>query len=250
MDEDLKKAITEFVSDKLDAVGFAPVDRFDAAPERHHPAKICKDAQTVVVLGKTVPRGMLHSPDYSLYFLHRTYHSVYPFLDDLGLKLSTTIEESGYLAVPLPSFAPLVYHDNVPWGILSLKHAAANAGLGAFGRSGLVYHPKYGSMLRLGAVITNAKMPGDTVIEKDPCPAKCRACMENCPSEAFVDESFQKMKCLAYTIRHGIYPLAFKTEQGLKNIETVINTAGYNYWLKCNKCLKVCPVNKRKKKSA
>ena len=28
-----------------------------------------------------------------------------------------------------------------------------------------------------------------------------------------------------------IYPLALKTEKGLQQIERVINTAGYNYWL-------------------
>jgi epoxyqueuosine reductase QueG len=30
----------------------------------------------------------------------------------------------------------------------------------------------------------------------------------------------------------------------LKNIERVINTAGHNYWIDCDECLKVCPLNK------
>ena len=29
----------------------------------------------------------------------------------------------------------------------------------------------------------------------------------------------------------------------MKNIQTIINTAGYNYWLKCDECLKVCQTN-------
>ena len=60
---DLKQAILSYTEGKVDAIGFAPVERFEDAPEAHHPARICKDAKTVIVFGKTVPRGMLHSPD-------------------------------------------------------------------------------------------------------------------------------------------------------------------------------------------
>ena len=51
---------------------------------------------------------------------------------------------------------------------------------------------------------------------------------------------------MRYTIKHAMYPLAFKDEIGLKHIERVINTAGYNYWLACDECLKVCPLNKKR----
>jgi epoxyqueuosine reductase len=107
-----------------------------------------------------------------------------------------------------------------------------------------MYHPQYGSLLRLGAVVTNADLPGDPMIEADPCPPKCNACQKVCPSKAFDGEGkFDRMTCLRYTIKHAIYPLAFKDEIGLKHIERVINTAGYNYWLACDECLKVCPIN-------
>lgn len=226
-------------------IGFAPVSRFDRAPDRHHPAAICKNAETVIVFGIVVPRGMLQSPDYSLYFLHRTYHSVYMHLDELGLKLSNFVETRGdYLAVPIPSFAPLVYENMMPWGILSLKHAAVNAGLGAFGKSGLMYHPEHGALLRLSAVITSASLPGDPMFEEEPCPKNCTACREACPSGALYDGGFKKEICLAYSIKHAIYPLALKAEKELQHIERVINTAGYNYWLTCMACLKVCPLNR------
>ena len=128
-EKSLKKVIVDYLDGRIDAVGFAPVERFSGAPDKHHPEKICKNAKTVIVLGKTVPKGLLHSPEYSLHFLHRTYHSVYPFLDMLGLEVSNMLESEGHLAVPIPSFAPLVYHNMEPWGILSLKHAASLAGV-------------------------------------------------------------------------------------------------------------------------
>ncbi|MBW2168342.1 MAG: epoxyqueuosine reductase [Deltaproteobacteria bacterium] len=244
----LKKSIIDQLGSHVTAVGFAPANRFKDAPEKHHPTNACKDAQTVIVFGITMPQGMLHSPDYNLHFLHRTYHTVYMHLDKLGLDLCNFIESQGdYFAVPIPSFAPLVYHDLEPWGIISLKHAAVHAGLGAFGRSGLMCHPVYGSLLRLGAVVTSADLPGDPVIEEDPCPPKCNACQEVCPSEAFDSEGgFNKLTCMGYCIKHAIYPIALKDEQGLKNIERIIHTAGYNYWLKCDECLKVCPNNQPK----
>ena len=251
MSNNLKAKVRDWLSDKVDAVGFAPVDRFGDAPEKHHPDKICKDARTVVVFGKAVPQGILHSPEYNLYALHRAYHTAYMVLDDLALDLATWIESQGsHLAVPMPSYAPMVFHGMEPWGVLSLKHAAVCAGLGAFGRSGQMYSPRYGGLLRLGGVVTNADLPGDPMIEEDPCPPKCNACQKACPSDAFDDEgNFNKMTCLTHTIKHAIYPLAFRDKEGLKHIERVINTAGYNYWLNCDECLKVCPSNRPKKSS-
>jgi epoxyqueuosine reductase len=245
---DLKNNIINYLEGSVDAVGFAPVNRFDDAPDRHHPSQVCKNAQTVIVIGKVVPRGMLHSPDYNLYIMHRSYHTVYPYLDELTLNLSNWIEAQGrYLAVPVPSYAPMVFHDREPWGILSLKHAAVNAGLGSFGKNGLMHHPQYGTLLRLAAVVINAELPGDPIITDSPCPEECNSCHEACPNKAFAEDgSFQKMTCLAKIIKHAIYPLAFQTAESFKYMERVVNTAGHNYWLACHTCLKVCPNNAAK----
>ena len=247
MSDTLKNSIVDWLKGRVDAFGFAPVDRFDQAPEAHHPSRVCRDARTVIAFGRTMPRGVLGSPDYDLHLLHRSYHTLYPYLDGVGLDLANLIERFGCRAVQIPSFAPLVYRGMEPWGIISLKHAAAAAGIGVFGRNQLVFHPRYGSLLRFGAVITDAKLDGDPLIEEDPCTSGCTACRDACPAEAFQDGSFKKLVCMSHVIRHGIYPLALRDEAGLKNIELIINTAGYNYWLKCDECLKVCPNNRGKK---
>src|SRR4030042_6282181 len=150
MAESLKQSIKKFLAPQVDAVGFAPVARFTDAPDAHHPARVCPDAKTVIVIGITVPQGMRRSPDYNLYAMHRTYHSAYTRLDHIALALSNFIEAKGaHMAVPIPSYAPMVFRQFAPWGVMSLKHAAVKAGLGRFGRSGQMYHPKYGSLLRL-----------------------------------------------------------------------------------------------------
>ncbi len=246
MDEVLKSDIISYLAEKATTVGFAPVERFVDAPEAHHPERICKGAKTVVVFAAPVPRGVFRSPGYSLHTMHRSYHTVYSRLDEIALDLCNFIEEKGdSLAAPVPSYAPLVFHGMEPWGVLSLKNAAVYAGLGAIGRNGLVHHPRYGALLRLGAVVTAAALPGDEIKDDSPCPEKCGACLESCPSGAFDDSGgFEKLTCLGHTIKHAIYPITLKDERGLKHIERVINTAGYNYWLACNKCISVCPNNR------
>lgn len=243
MVETLKTKILGWLDGRVDVVGFAPVERFHEAPAGHHPSLVCKDAATVIVFGRLVPKGVLHSPEYGLYLLHRSYHTLYPYLDELAMDVANRVEARGYLAVQVPSYAPVVYRGEEPWGILSLKHAAVFAGLGAFGRNGLFSHPEHGSLLRLGAVVTNAKIPGGDPIIEAPCPQECNACREACPAGAFQNGVFNKAICLAYTIRHAIYPLALRDERGRKNIETIFNTAGYNAWIKCYECQKVCPNN-------
>jgi len=246
MDVELKKRITEWISDRATVVGFAPVERFDDAPGKHHPTDVCKDARTVVVIGIATPKGVLNSPTYNLHAIHRSYHTLYRKLDELGLDLCALIESrERALAVPVPSYAPMVFQGMEPWGILSLKHAAVKAGLGAFGRSGQVYHPRYGALLRFGAVVTNIAMPGDPLLEEDPCPPKCDRCRKVCPAEALGDSGeFRKLVCLGHTIKHAIYPLALKDAAGLKHIERVINTAGHDYWIACTECVKACPKNR------
>ncbi len=246
MNEILKESIVGFLEGKVSAVGFASIDRFDAAPEAHHPAQACKDAQTVIVYGIPVSRGIFSSPAYNLHLLQRSYHTVYRHLDEISLHLCNHIESQGrFRAVGVPSYAPLVFHEFEPWGIISLKHAAVQAGLGAFGRSGLMYHPEHGALLRLAAVVTDVAMEADPVNDTMPCPEKCGACHQKCPSKAFSEAGdFAKMTCMGHTIKHAIYPLALKDEQGLKHIERVINTAGHDYWLACDECLKFCPLNK------
>lgn len=139
------------------------------------------------------------------HFLHSSCHVVYSQLDEISFNLENFIESrQNARTVAIPSYAPLKFHGLEPWGIISLKHTAVKAAL--------------------------------------PCPENCSACQEKCPPNAFDgDGKFQKMTCLVHTIKHAIYPLALNSEKGMKNIERVINTAGYNYWLACNECLKVCP---------
>jgi len=241
----LRQVALAWLEDRVEAVGFAPAERFVEAPARHFPGDLCPQAATVIVYGTPVPAATLDSPLYGLHALQRGYHSAYTYLDHVGLGLANLLEREGFPSLVVPSYAPLVFHGAEPWGILSLKHAAVLAGLGAWGRNGLVFHPRYGSLLRLGAVVTAATMPGDAVREEDPCPPGCDACRLACPSGALSEGGFQKMVCLGHSVKHGIYRHVLGDRYGRENLEMVINTTGYNYWIDCAECLRVCPLNGR-----
>ena len=106
----LKKSIETFLTEKVTTFGFAPVTRFENAPEAHHPERLCKNAETVIVFGISIPRGILRSPDYDLHTMQRSYHTVYTRLDDIALDLCNVIETSGHAyAVPVPAYAPMAF---------------------------------------------------------------------------------------------------------------------------------------------
>lgn len=245
MNEELREKLSLWLSDRVVAFGFAPIERFVECPPEHHPAKVCKDAATVIVYAKTIPEGVFASPSYQLYLLQRSYHTTYASLDQIGLELADMIESKGHLAVVIPSYAPMVFHGLEPWGLISLKHAARMAGLGVFGRNQIIHHPEFGITLRFGAVITNAEISGDKIIEEDLCPDKCEACIKACPSGALQPGGFQKLVCTGYAFKHGIYRPLLGDDYGRENIEMIINTTGYNYWISCDECLKACPNNRK-----
>jgi epoxyqueuosine reductase len=261
----IKKNILKLMEDKVDAIGFASIDRFSDAPEEHHPSRICKDAKTVIVFGKAIPRGIIHAPEYNLYALQRSYHTAFEYLNQLGLMLSTWIEDQGnYLSVQIPCTFPWIIQNkensfdrfmnkegvNVGWGLISLKHAAVNAGIGAFGKNELVHNPKYGTLLRFGAVVTSIELPADPIITDAPCKNNCSACIESCPVAALSEErTILKRECGRHSGSHVIYRNSYlhtiQSELGQKlfDYELMMNTGAYNYWLNCFECTRVCPNN-------
>ena len=117
VDEELKTSIAQWLEGRVDAYGFTPVERFREAPEAHHPSRVCKDAATVIVYGKTVSRAVLTSPGYGLHLLQRSYHTLYPYLDQVGLELANALDGRGHMAVQVPSYATVIFHGLEPWGM-------------------------------------------------------------------------------------------------------------------------------------
>ncbi|TVQ60031.1 MAG: tRNA epoxyqueuosine(34) reductase QueG [Phycisphaerales bacterium] len=87
--------------------------------------------------------------------------------------------------------------------LLEREHAA-RAGLGWVGKHTLLIHPKRGSWLLLGALVTTLDIENDTppTSVPDHCGA-CTRCIDACPTGAITPYSVDARKCISYlTIEH------------------------------------------------
>lgn len=115
---------------------------------------------------------------------------------------------------------------------LAEKPLARKAGLGFYGKHGIIVTPRHGSLVVLGEILTDLDIEPDRPLEMD-CGA-CRRCMEACPTGAirtpyFVDRNL----CIqAYCGRRTVVPLAVRELWG-------------NRFYGCSDCQDACPFNRR-----
>lgn len=90
-------------------------------------------------------------------------------------------------------------------GLLSLKHIAAQAGLGVLGYNSLLITPQYGPRVRLVAIVTDAEMRPDSPLNKNFCENCPNPCISLCPAKALkkpnheFDYEINKFACSQYT---------------------------------------------------
>ncbi len=138
------------------------------------------------------------------------------------LAVSQYIRNLGYQAVPTLNDTALA----IPYAI--------KAGLGEYGRHGLVITPEFGSNVRFGKIFTDLPMALDGAIRfgvEEMC-SICRACSDGCPSSAIpaADPSEHRHN------RSNISGISKWTVDG---------EACFGYWAKinsdCSVCIRVCP---------
>jgi len=127
----------------------------------------------------------------SLYFHH--YRQLNFFLDRAAFLISSTIQDLGFQALPIPA------SQIVDWekqrGHVSHKKIGYLGGLGWIGRNNLLVNPKLGSRFRLVTVLTNMPLETDKPMEAD-C-GTCRRCLSSCPAQAIKlnQEDFDHQSC-------------------------------------------------------
>lgn len=116
--------------------------------------------------------------------------------------------------------------------VLEREHAA-RAGLGWIGKHTLLIHPKFGSYLLLGGILTTLKLepPASQRTSPDHC-GTCTRCIDACPTDAITPRSVDATRCISYlTIEHR-EPI----DESLR-----APTADAGYLFGCDICQDVCP---------
>ena len=141
-------------------------------------------------LSDAILEGIENQPT-SLYFQH--YQRVNILLDTISLILTSTIQDLGYQAMPIPA-SQIVDWKNQR-GHLSHKHVAKAAGLGWIGRNNLLVNEKFGSRVRLVTILTDLPLMINSPSLRD-C-GSCRVCLSVCPTGAIAErqEDFDHLRC-------------------------------------------------------
>lgn len=129
----------------------------------------------------------------------------------------------------IPSFEGYIFCDTSP---MCDKYLAYLSGLGFIGKNHLLIHPKYGSYIVIGGIITNLDIKEDIPLEGS-C-ADCGKCISSCPGGALISGGFDAKKCASYISQK-------KSE--LTNEEAAILKSCGSAW-GCDICSDVCMHNK------
>jgi len=145
--------------------------------------------------------------------------------DWLQYKVAEYLREEGYCAV-----VPTGYLNREKWiPRFSFKLAAYEAGLGVYGRCGIIVTPKYGPRVNLRVVLTDASLePDRRLTDFNPC-LKCRLCVDLCPPKA---------------IREDVSPPTGHDRDKCINFILKLREKTNDQHFYCGYCYNFCPVGK------
>lgn len=192
------RTVKDFALDHgLDLVGIANIERFADAPQRMHPASIMPRAKSVIVVCRRIVRGNWRGIEEGTYWPAYNYFGYHGLLNSFFIPmplydLACFIEDHGYEAVPYypgvperqPPEQPLRPGAVGPEVHLAIRIAGIAAGLGEMGWSKVFLTKKFGPRVRLHAIITEAELRPDPLVEPGTLCNRCMSCVQECASGA------------------------------------------------------------------
>lgn len=219
---------------------------------------ILPSARSIVVIACGHSRAALDSKN--LQIKQNDTIATYEKVRDISKQLAMALEKQGYGAVAIPAFIPMDMSDGKQGmvGAVDLRRAAVEAGIGNYGKSGLVLVKGFGPRVRLGAVLTTASLKPTTKKTRFPCPTDCQICMLGCPSKALLGGGqVDKRACGRVVFEFGLRGMT-KFVGGMLNASPEERTemlkshpfrelwqtlVSGNYYY-CFECQALCPIGK------
>lgn len=208
---------------------------FEHAIEGRHPLELWQQCRSVIVLavasspktnniyaGPYAPwqdknRNVGPVPQYIQSYEHAMDRLVRLFISSIALRGMKFLQSNRYnVSVEYSGISTL-----------QLKLSAFEAGIGVYGRSGVIIHPLIGNRIRLGAILTDAVLKPDGRLEDfEPC-ENCDLCIKICPAKAFDPTKS--------------YPYSYSREKCTPKRAEIEDKKLY-----CHNCWAVCPAGKLK----
>jgi len=196
-----------------DIVGIASVARFEHAPAELHPCGIFSHTRSVIAMGCRMLRGALKTIEEGNYWQAYNCDS-YQYLNEILAphmlrKVVLFLEDRGFTAVPIHN--PFGFHagrpvrpgGTKPDGGMSLRVVGCAAGLGELGRSKLFLSRQFGPRQRMFAVLTDAELEPDPLIEPGSICDDCGSCSRACPAGAIPAKRSAEVRIGEYVYTHG-----------------------------------------------
>ncbi len=222
----LKNELGQFVED-FGAYAMRVADLkegFEKATPGCRPSDVLESCNSVVVFGIYVGLDYYRSIELGKKIVGEN-RVTYIFRDWLQYKVADLIRDKGYHAA-----IPSGYSDREKMiSRMSIKLAAYEAGLGVYGRSGIIITPEYGPRVNLGAVLTDARLePDEKLTNFNPC-LNCSLCVDLCPVKA---------------VRADVSPPIGHDRQKCVNFVQELREKTADKKFLCGFCYDSCPVGK------
>ncbi len=195
-------------------------ERFSAATESGKENTVPTEVSTVIVIGQAMDERLIDTAPSAL--SGAATGMGYSQDAVVLLTIAQFIRNLGYTAIPSMNDTALA----IPY--------ALQAGLGEYGKHGLVITPEFGTSVRFGKIFTDLPMSVDEPIRfgvAEMCNI-CNACSKACPSRA---------------IPNGDVSVKIHNKSNIRGVRkwTIDGEKCFSYWSKinsdCSVCVRVCP---------
>jgi len=258
-----RKISSEEIKQKAKDLGADLVGIADgAAVDASHITEL--DAGRVIVLAKRLNDGVARIKRWD--DRHKYYNDelALTHLEETSLKLVYWLEDCGYPAIIVPPthVDPAQYKDDPKAHLdtlLSLPHAAVEAGLGTLGLNLQLLTPQYGPRVLLTAVLCSVDVDCDKPMAQALCRGpSCGRCLKTCPADAVKLWDRDWPACDRFRSPHGFAQLTehlqkiieetnpqerktlLKSEDSFYLWQSILRGAGVVTG--CRRCADVCPV--------
>jgi len=241
-----------------DLVGIADGARVDTKHITEH------DGGRVIVLATRVQAGSSRIAKWNDRNKYYNDELSLTFLEEVSLELVYWLEDAGYpaLIVPPTHVDPWRY-DGDPkkhqGTLISLPHAAVEAGLGTLGLNLQLLTPQFGPRVLLTAVLCSVDVEFDQPMTEALCLGpECGRCLKACPGDVIKQWDRDWEGCDKYRSPHGFAQLSeylgrVIDEPDAKQKKAMLRSEdSFNLWQSilrgagvitgCRRCADVCPV--------